>query len=161
MESQPFKHILPNDIQYFRYIDDILIIYPKEHSIPQIVQKLIQVEPSINFKYELEKNNSLLFLDILLINNNNKLEFKVYHKINNKNAYKVFMQTTAIKQKANHTFDFQNSVIFALIHDKNKRRIIEACSIAHQSTIPQRQGFFFQNFTIYRKNNIRRIQNSL
>ena len=59
----------------------------------------------------------------------------------------------------NQTFDFQNSAIFAFIHDKNKRRIIEACSIAHHNTIPQQQGFF-QNFTIYRKNNIKRIQNS-
>ena len=82
---EPFKHILPNDIQYFTYIDDILIIYPKEHNIPQIIQKLSQVEPSINFTSRLEKNDSLPFLNILLINNNNKLEFKVYHKINNKN----------------------------------------------------------------------------
>ena len=42
---------------------------------------------------------------------------------------------------------------------KIKRGIIEACSIAHLNTIPQQQGFF-QNFTIYRKNNIKRIQNS-
>ena len=58
----------------------------------------------------------------------------------------------------NQTFDFQNSAIRAFIHDKNKRKIIEACSIAHHNTIPQ---VFFQNFTIYRKNNIKRIQNSL
>ena len=63
-ESQPYKHILPSDIQYFRYIDDILSIYPKEHNIPQIVQKLNQVEPRVNFTYELEKNNSSPFLDI-------------------------------------------------------------------------------------------------
>ena len=85
LESESFKHILPNDIQYFSYINDILIINAKEHNIPQIVQKLNQVEPSINFTNKFEKNNSLPFLDILLINNNNKLEFKVYHKINNKN----------------------------------------------------------------------------
>ena len=36
LESQPFKHILPNDIHYFRYIDNILIIYRKEHNIPQM-----------------------------------------------------------------------------------------------------------------------------
>ena len=35
----------------------------------------------------------------------------------------------------NHTFDFQNSAIFAFIHDKNKRRRIEACFIAHYNTI--------------------------
>ena len=37
----------------------------------------------------------------------------------------------------NHTFDFQNSAIFAFIHDKNKRVIIEVCPIAYHNTIPQ------------------------
>ena len=50
------------------------------------------------------------------------------------------------------TFDFQNSAIFAFIHDKNKWTIIEVCSIAYHNTIPQWQGCF-QNITIYRKNN--------
>ena len=78
-ESQPFKHILHNDIHYFRYTDNILIIYPKEQDIPSIAQKLNQVDPSINFTYELKKTNSLPFLDILPINH--KLEFKVHCKI--------------------------------------------------------------------------------
>ena len=58
LESQPFKQILPNDTQYFRYIDSILIIYPKEHIIPSIVEKLNQVETRFNFTFELAKNNS-------------------------------------------------------------------------------------------------------
>ena len=99
LEFQPFKHILPNDIQYFRYIDDILIIYSKEHNIFQIVQKLNQVERSINFTYQLEKNTFLLFLDNLLINNN-KLEFKVYYKINNKNDYIHFYSNQSDKTKS-------------------------------------------------------------
>ena len=47
-----------------------------------------------------------------------------------------------------HTFDFQNSAIFALIHDDHKRRRIEACSIAHHNTIPPHNTttakFFFK-----------------
>ena len=42
----------------------------------------------------------------------------------------------------NHTFDFQNFDIFAFIHDKNKRSIIEACYRAYHNTTPQRQVFF-------------------
>ena len=37
----------------------------------------------------------------------------------------------------NHTFDFQNSGIFAFVHDKKKRRRIETCSIVHHNTIPR------------------------
>ena len=61
LESQLFKDIIPNDIHYFKDIDDILIIYPKEHNIPSIACKLNQVEQSIYFIQELEKNNSLPF----------------------------------------------------------------------------------------------------
>ena len=100
LESQPFKHILSNHIQYFRYIGHILIIYPKEHNIPQILQKLNQIEPSINFTYQLEKSNSLPFLENLVINNNNKLEFNVYHKINNKNDNIHFYSNQSDKTKS-------------------------------------------------------------
>ena len=42
----------------------------------------------------------------------------------------------------NHTFDFQNSAIFHFIHYKNKRILIEACSLGHQNTILQDKDFF-------------------
>ena len=45
------------------------------------------MEPSIKFTHELEQNHTLPFLDTLIINNNNILEFKVYHKNTNKNDY--------------------------------------------------------------------------
>ena len=80
-------------------INDILIIYRKEHNIPSIAHKLNQVEPNINFTYQLEKNNSLSFLDVFLINNNNKLEFKVYHKINDKNDNIHFYSNQSNKTK--------------------------------------------------------------
>ena len=66
LETKPFKYILPNDIQYFRYIDDILIIYPNKYNITSLIQKLNKVEPSIIFTAELEKDNALPFLDVLI-----------------------------------------------------------------------------------------------
>ena len=42
----------------------------------------------------------------------------------------------------NHTFDFQNSIIFAFIHDRDKHRITESCFITHFDAIIQRQGFY-------------------
>ena len=61
-----------------------------------------------------------------------------------KNDFKTANATNSLVSHyilTNHTFDFQNSAIFAFIHDKNKR-IIEACSITHHNTIPQREVFF-------------------
>ena len=48
------------------------------------------VEPSINFFYEKESNNTILFLDILIIKSHNSLTFKVYRKPTNKNDYIYF-----------------------------------------------------------------------
>ena len=86
-ESGPFKHIIPNTAHYFRYIDDILFIYPQDLDLNSITDKLNNVEPSLKFTHELEYNCTLPFLDILLIRNINKLEFKVYRKTTSKNDH--------------------------------------------------------------------------
>ena len=72
LESKPFKSILIKNIYFFRYIDNILIIYPNKYNIETITNKLNVIEPTIKLTYELKKDNSLPFLDILLINKNNK-----------------------------------------------------------------------------------------
>ena len=87
LEAGPFKYIIPKDAQYFRYIDDTLIIYPSKINITKITNRLNDIEPTIQFTHELEFNNSLPFLDISLIKNNNALEFKVHHKPTAKNDH--------------------------------------------------------------------------
>ena len=57
LESKPFKYILPNDIHFFRYIDNILIIYPNKYNIETITNKLNNIEPTIKLIPELEKDN--------------------------------------------------------------------------------------------------------
>ena len=85
LESGPFKYIMPNTARYFRYIDDILLIYLQDLDLYSITNWLNNVEPSTKFTYEIESNSTLPFLDILLIRNINKLEFKVYRKPTCKN----------------------------------------------------------------------------
>ena len=63
LESGPIKYIILNTAHYFRYIDDILLIYPQDLDLHSITDN---VEPSIKFTYELESNSTLPFLDILL-----------------------------------------------------------------------------------------------
>ena len=84
LESSPLEYIIPNTPHYFRYIDDILLIYPQDLDLHSITDRLNNLEPSIKFTYELEFNNTLPFLDILL-RNINKLEFEVYRKPTFKN----------------------------------------------------------------------------
>ena len=84
LKSGLFKFIIRKDSNYFRYIDDISYIYPRNNDFTKITDRLNNVEPSINFTYKQENNNTLNFLDILLINNKNKFEFKVHHESPNK-----------------------------------------------------------------------------
>ena len=87
LESNPFKYRLSSNTTYLRYIDDILIFLPQNIKIEEIAEKLNNVEPSINFTYEKESNNTIPFLDILIIKSHNILTSKVYHKPTNKNDY--------------------------------------------------------------------------
>ena len=77
-------------ILYFKYIDDILLIYPQDLDLHSIIYRLNNVEPSVKYTYELESNNTLPFLDILIIRNINKLEYKVYRKPTCKNEHTYF-----------------------------------------------------------------------
>ena len=85
LESGSFNKILPRTSTYLRYIDDVLIIYPRRTKIDELVNKLNNVEPSIKFTYELENNNNLPFLDTLLHRENDKIQRSVYRKPTYKN----------------------------------------------------------------------------
>lgn len=68
-----------------RNIDSILLIYPCNPNIQDIIKKLDNTEPSTEFKHEFEINKSLPLRDIVLIRNNNKLNFRLYHEATSKN----------------------------------------------------------------------------
>ena len=87
LESGPLEFIIPNDSNYFFYIDDILLIYPQDNDLAKITDRLNNIEPTIDFTYEQETTSTFPFLDIFLINDNNKFQFKVDHKSTNKNDY--------------------------------------------------------------------------
>ena len=56
-----------------------------------IMDWLNNIEITRDFTYKLENNNPTLpFFDILLINKNNKLEYKVLHKYTNRNDHLHF-----------------------------------------------------------------------
>ena len=59
LESGPFKYRVPIKATYFIYIDYILIFLPQNIKIKNIAEKLNNVEPSINFTYEKESNNTI------------------------------------------------------------------------------------------------------
>ena len=86
-ESSSFKYVISCNSNYFWYSDNILLIYPQEHDIVKITDRLNKIEPTLKFTHELETNNSLPFFDILLIRNNDRLEFKEFCKTICKNDH--------------------------------------------------------------------------
>ena len=71
-----------NIIGYFRYVDDILIIYKDEHTGIHLVLDLFNnasPTPPFTTKKKRKKNNSINFLDISICKNNN-ISFIIYRK---------------------------------------------------------------------------------
>jgi hypothetical protein len=54
-------------IKYFRYVDDILIIYDSNHSdVQNILKDFNTMHPKLKFTAECEENNQINFLDITI-----------------------------------------------------------------------------------------------
>ena len=69
-----------NIIGYFRYADDILIVYnDKDTNIQNVLEQFNNISPTLNFTIEQEVNNSIHFID-LTIYKNKKFSFSVYRK---------------------------------------------------------------------------------
>ena len=110
LEFIPFRYRLPIDTKYFRYIDNILIYQPRNVKIKNIDEKLNIVESSINFTHEKESNNTIPFLDILLMKSQNNSTFKVYCTSTNKNDYIHFYSYH------NNTIRQTSSLVFIHVH---------------------------------------------
>jgi hypothetical protein len=70
-------------IGYFRYVDDILIIYNENITdVNQVLKSFNDITPSLTFTLEQEEENKLNFLDILIIKTEDKISFDTYRKKN-------------------------------------------------------------------------------
>ena len=70
-----------------RYVDDIFAYAEPQH-IHNIITKLNEFHPNINFKYEFENEKSIPFLDVLIMyTENGQKETTVYRKPTHTNVY--------------------------------------------------------------------------
>lgn len=80
-ENNILKNIKPAPSKWIRYIDDVFAVW--DHGLPALkffFKKINKVESNIQFTRKLENNNTLQFLDILLIKKGNKIFKNVYRK---------------------------------------------------------------------------------
>jgi len=70
-------------IGYFRYVDDILIIYNENITdVNQVLKAFNDITPSLTFTLEQQEENKLNFLEILIIKTKDKISFDIYRKKN-------------------------------------------------------------------------------
>jgi hypothetical protein len=68
-------------MDYHRYVDDILIIYnTQKTNITNTLEEFNAIHPTLKFTMEQQTQNRINYLDLTIMNNNNKLSFEIYRK---------------------------------------------------------------------------------
>jgi hypothetical protein len=68
-------------VGYFRYVDDILILFNATTTeIQGVLDWFNDISPMLSFTLEMEKDNGINFLDIFIFKDNGTPQFKIYRK---------------------------------------------------------------------------------
>lgn len=86
-ESKLMPQICNFNIVWYRYVDDVLCLWPREENLTQFLNNLNSLVPSIKFKVETEVDGKLPFLDLLIVKYNDSFKFKVYRKPTHTDGY--------------------------------------------------------------------------
>jgi hypothetical protein len=79
--TQIYPILIKQIIAYFRYVDDILIIYDQNKtSIDHTLEEFNKLQRTIKFTIEKEQQKSINFLDLLINRNEKKFQFSIYRK---------------------------------------------------------------------------------
>ena len=106
LEEEQFTKIMGQDTKWFRYVDDILIIAPKDLNLEEKLEELNQVHELIEFTIEEEINKTLAFLDIQIIRQDDGVRFKVFRKPTNKEDYVHFFSAHSARTKSGIAIGF-------------------------------------------------------
>jgi len=83
LENTNLEQILDaqNITFYAEYVDVILLIYNKKHTTPEIIHSHInKVYPNLQFTPNFEQDNSIIFLDLLIIRQPTQIKIDIFRK---------------------------------------------------------------------------------
>ena len=87
-ETELLPEILNFDVTWVRYVDDIFAVVPCSLDIDQFLESLNNLHSSIKFKAETDNENTLPFLDTLVIRDETECPIsKVYRKDTHSDSY--------------------------------------------------------------------------
>jgi ribosomal protein S25 len=105
-------------IDYYRYVDDILIVYNQDHTnIDDVLNEFNSIHPNIQYTIEKQTNNKLNYLDITIENRHNTLTFGIYRKPTTTDII--------IHNSSCHPHEHKNSAIKYLVNRMNTYPISE------------------------------------
>ena len=87
LENHRYQSIMGENVLWVRYVDDVLVVAPKDIDLNAKLNELNAVDPNIQFTLETETNGSIPFLDTEVVRHDNHAKFKVYRKPTNKEDY--------------------------------------------------------------------------
>jgi hypothetical protein len=100
--------------KWLRYVDDTFVVWPYgPEKLQKFLDHLNSIKPTIKFTMEVETNNTLPFLDVLVMKRGPKLTIKVYWKPTHTGRYLHF--------KSNHPHHVKRGVVHNLV---NQAKII-------------------------------------
>ena len=89
-ERDMLKPLLPKNALWYRYVDDILCLWPSDKNDHDFLNRINSLVPSIKFTVEREVDKCIPFLDVKIHKNSNGFEFNVYRKPTNNCSYVHF-----------------------------------------------------------------------
>jgi hypothetical protein len=101
-----------NIIDYYRYVDDILIVYNESNTnINNTLIEFNSIHPNIQYTMEKQTDNILNYLNISIHNTNSKLTFGIYRKPTTTDSI--------IHNNSCHPHEHKNSAVRYLINRMN------------------------------------------
>ncbi|XP_071578172.1 uncharacterized protein [Temnothorax nylanderi] len=89
-----------------RYVDDVIAIIPKD-KIGDVLAAFNNYHPRLKFTHEIEVNGAILFLDVLIIRNGNRLLTNWHRKPTFSGRY--------VNYFSNHPLRYKNNTIISLV----------------------------------------------
>jgi len=96
---------------YFRYVDDILLVSPK-NQLDRILDTFNSINNRLQFTMETEKNRNISFLDVSISVHNDTLILNWYHKPTYSGRYLSFLSGHPIHQKMGMMYGLIDRAIF-------------------------------------------------
>ena len=106
METDHYFNVMGDDVVWYRYVDDVLLVAPDSLDLSKKITELNAVERRIQFTLEEETNNTLPFLDVHIERTSGGIRYKVYRKITNKEDYIHFFSAHNRRTKSGVVIGF-------------------------------------------------------